>query len=74
MLTFCDSESFTNPVTNDVLVEGDTFFLPRLVKTLEIIAEEGGDTLNNGSLTSGLVEDIKNHQGIITIEDMNDYK
>ncbi|CAG9862683.1 unnamed protein product [Phyllotreta striolata] len=68
------SEMFVNPQTNDVYVAGDKYTMRRLCKTLEIIADEGGDALHNGSLTEGLVDDIKKRNGIITVDDLHSYR
>ncbi|XP_057661139.1 scoloptoxin SSD14 isoform X1 [Diorhabda carinulata] len=65
---------FVDPKTNELYKQGDVYTRPLLGATLTKIAEEGGDTLHNGSLTSILVKDIQNRNGIITIEDMNNYR
>ncbi|XP_014287686.1 glutathione hydrolase 1 proenzyme isoform X2 [Halyomorpha halys] len=51
---------------------GDKIKLPKLAETLEIISENP-DALYNGPLTAGLVKDIQDAGGIITVEDMNSY-
>lgn len=53
---------------------GDVIKLPKLARTLKIVAEKGPDALYNGSLTAGFVKDIQDDGGIITEEDMNSYK
>lgn len=45
----------------------------KLCETLKIIAKEGGEALNNGSLTKIFVEDIQDMGGIITEDDMRNY-
>lgn len=67
-------DTFFDKKTNDTYKLGEYFKRPRMAKTLEIIANEGGNALHDGSLTSGFVEDIRNKGGIITIEDMKNYK
>ncbi|KAG5890289.1 hypothetical protein JTB14_031886 [Gonioctena quinquepunctata] len=67
-------ESFINPKTNDTYKEGQHYTRLKLAKTLEIIAEEGGDALHNGSLTEAFVKDIQNNGGIITVEDIKGYR
>lgn len=47
---------------------------PELAKTMRIIAKEGADAMYNGSLTSRLVKDLKNVNGIITEEDLANYQ
>ncbi|VEN52130.1 unnamed protein product, partial [Callosobruchus maculatus] len=67
-------EMMVNPQTNDLFKKGEFMQLPRLADTLRVIQEEGGTALNEGSLTKQFVQDIKNCGGIITIEDMKEYK
>ncbi|KAJ8923080.1 hypothetical protein NQ315_001632 [Exocentrus adspersus] len=68
------SDTFINPSTNEPYVEGDYVQRPRLAKTLETIAEEGGYALHNGSLTEAFVQDIRDRGGIITADDLLNYK
>lgn len=53
---------------------GEIYKLPELAKTLRTVAKEGANAIYNGSLTSGLVKDLKNVNGIITEEDFANYK
>lgn len=53
---------------------GDKIKLPKMANTLKTIAKEGPDALYNGSLTAGLVKDIKEYGGIITEEDLASYR
>ncbi|CAG9822957.1 unnamed protein product [Phaedon cochleariae] len=64
---------FINKVTNGTYKEGEYYRNMALAKTLDIIAREGGDALHNGSLTANFVNDIQAKNGIITVEDMNQY-
>ncbi|XP_044760046.1 scoloptoxin SSD14-like isoform X2 [Coccinella septempunctata] len=66
-------ESFINPLTNDTYKEGQQIRRLKFAKTLEVIAEEGGEALNNGTLTDQLVEDIHKLGGIITKKDLVEY-
>ncbi|XP_074026664.1 glutathione hydrolase 1 proenzyme isoform X2 [Leptinotarsa decemlineata] len=66
-------EIFIKPETNDTYSEGEYYTRPRLARTLEIIAEEGGNALHNGSLTEAFVQDIRDHDGIITVDDLKKY-
>ncbi|KAG5874425.1 hypothetical protein JTB14_013765 [Gonioctena quinquepunctata] len=65
---------YINPETNDTYKEGEFVKLLKLAETLEVIAEEGGTALNNGSLTQNFVEDIRSKGGIITVKDMQNYQ
>ncbi|RZB39538.1 G glu transpept domain containing protein, partial [Asbolus verrucosus] len=67
-------ETFINPATNETYKLNEYVKRPRLAKTLELIAKQGADVLYNGSLTKGFVADIKAKGGIITEEDINNYK
>ncbi|XP_077286681.1 scoloptoxin SSD14-like isoform X2 [Arctopsyche grandis] len=68
------SEIFINPETNDVWLEGEKIKRLKLAETLEIIARDGADALYNGTLTKSFIQDIQDFDGIITEEDMNNYK
>lgn len=67
-------EVFVNPKTHHVLVQGDEVRRPKLAKTLQLIAEKGADELYTGTLGQMLVKDIKQFGGIITLEDLKNYK
>jgi len=54
--------------------EGDKIKRLKLADTLEVIAKEGADALYNGSLTKMFLEDVKSFDGILTEEDMSNYK
>ncbi len=68
------AEVFINPETNTVWSKGDIIRRPKLAETLELIADEGSDTLyNNGTLARMLVKEIQDLGGIISVEDFMDY-
>lgn len=67
-------EVFINPETNDTYKEGEYVKRGKLAETLEVVAKEGADALYNGSLTEAFVSDITENGGIITVEDLNNYK
>ena len=67
-------EVFINPETNQVWNEGDFIKRNKLADTLETIAEEGAYAIYNGSLTNALLDDIKRFGGIVTTEDLLNYK
>ncbi|XP_073956860.1 glutathione hydrolase 1 proenzyme-like isoform X2 [Choristoneura fumiferana] len=68
------SELYVNPATNEVWKEGDMIVEPTLAATLDIIAAEGPEAMHNGSLTAALVRDIERFGGIITEEDLRNFK
>lgn len=73
MLIF-SREIYIDPSTNKTWEEGSIVKRKQLAKTLEIIAVEGADALYNGTFTTRFVEEIKEKGGVITVEDMNNYK
>ncbi|KAG8223925.1 hypothetical protein J437_LFUL003732 [Ladona fulva] len=68
------SEILINPETGKTWEEGQVIKRLALAETLKVIAEEGGDALYNGSLVKSFVDDIRNLGGIITQEDMANYR
>ncbi|CAH1112677.1 unnamed protein product [Psylliodes chrysocephalus] len=67
-------DTFFHKNSKEYYKSGEYLKRPRMARTLEIIAREGGDALHNGSLTKGFVEDIRDKGGFITEKDMNNYK
>ncbi|KAF2900507.1 hypothetical protein ILUMI_05679, partial [Ignelater luminosus] len=67
-------EIFINPNTNKPYGQGQLVKRLKLAETLEIIAKDGAAALYDGRLTAEFVRDIKELGGIITAEDMKQYK
>lgn len=61
--------------TGVLLKEGDTLIQDDLAKTLEAIANSGGaDYFYKGNFAEEIVEEIRNNNGIITKEDLEEYE
>lgn len=71
---FVDRALFTDPKTGRWFEFGDTYKNLKLAKTLKILAKEGGDAMYTGKLASSLVKDIQGAGGIVTEEDLKDYR
>ncbi|KAJ8929870.1 hypothetical protein NQ314_017475 [Rhamnusium bicolor] len=53
---------------------GSKIIPTKLCQTLRLIAENGGDDLYNGTLSTMLLEDIEDVGGIITAKDLEQYE
>lgn len=66
---------YVNPKTNDVVRAGDVVKRNKLADTLEILKNEGANSMyNNGTIAKLIVQDIQKVGGIITVEDLMQYK
>ena len=68
------SEILIDSRTNSVWKEGDVYKRLKLADTLEVIQKEKADALYNGSLTDVFINDIQELGGIITKEDLAEYR
>ncbi|XP_044759064.1 glutathione hydrolase 1 proenzyme-like isoform X2 [Coccinella septempunctata] len=67
-------EIFCDEKTGDVYKYGDLMKRPALARTFDVIAREGAEGFYDGRLTEQFVKDVVDHGGIMTVEDMNNYK
>lgn len=72
--TFNVTRYFLNEETGQVLEEGDVFRRPAFAQTLRDIASYGIESFYNGTIGDRLVEDIHKRNGIITKEDLMQYR
>ncbi|XP_069789885.1 glutathione hydrolase 1 proenzyme-like isoform X2 [Narcine bancroftii] len=57
-----------------ILKEHDIIRFPRLAQTYQILAEEGANAFYNGSLSHQIVADVRRAGGILTLDDLANYK
>ena len=65
---------FVDEATGELKKEGDTFRRPAYAQTLQTIAEHGPDAFYEGPIARALVNTTQAHGGILTMQDMHDYK
>ena len=68
------ARTYIDPETDDVLKEGDTYTRLDFADTLERIATLGPQDFYEGKTAQGIVKDLQDRGGIITMEDMKNYK
>lgn len=68
------SRYFLNEETGEVKKEGETYRRPVFAETLREIAQFGVDVFYNGSIGDKFVQDIQKRGGIITKEDLLQYR
>uniref|UniRef100_A0A8B9PXJ8 Glutathione hydrolase n=1 Tax=Apteryx owenii TaxID=8824 RepID=A0A8B9PXJ8_APTOW len=57
-----------------ILHEGNIVKMPKIAHTYETIANEGADAFYTGSLAKQIIADIQSVGGIVTMEDLQNYK
>lgn len=57
-----------------LLKTGDICYNVKLAQSLEAIAEEGPQAFYNGTIGENFIEDVKKAGGILTMEDLRNYK
>ncbi|XP_049838257.1 scoloptoxin SSD14-like isoform X2 [Schistocerca gregaria] len=67
-------EIFIDPATGKFYSEGTLIKHNKLCETLKVISKEGGDALYTGSLAEKLAADIQARGGIITVDDLKNYR
>lgn len=65
---------FVNPETDELFRYGERIRPKEFCETLKMIAMYGGNYLYNGTLAKTFVSDIQEMGGIITEEDMANYR
>jgi len=65
---------FVNPITGEIWEEGDIFTFPNLGQTLRKIALNGPKEFYEGETAKSLIEDIQKAGGILTLEDLKNYR
>ena len=66
---------YINPETNHTYKLGEKIKRLKLAETLEVIAEEGADSIyGGGDIGALMVEDVQKRNGILTVEDLRNYK
>ena len=70
----CNREVFINPRTGDVWQEGDTYKRRSFGRTLQKIARNGPDEFYVGETAEKLIRDVTKAGGIMTMEDLKNYK
>lgn len=65
---------FINPKTSRVWEENDIMTRPKLADTLQQIADKNATDFYNGTLAQQIVNDVQAKGGILTMQDMNEYR
>lgn len=67
-------KEFIDPKTGQPLKEGDLLQRPVFAETLQRIADNGVNEFYNGSTAQRLVQDVRARGGILTLEDLQNYR
>lgn len=67
-------ELFIDPTTNEFRKAGSIIKPRTLCETLRIIAEKNATEFYNGTIGRYLVDDLREQGGIITMQDLNEYR
>lgn len=65
---------FIDPKTGNVFQEGDTYKRDNFCNTLEKIAKNGAEEFYTGETAEKLVAELSEAAGIITLDDLKNYK
>lgn len=65
---------FSDLLTNKLKPKGSLIFRPTLAKTLKTISEQGSDAFYYGEVGRSVVRDLKARGGILTEEDLANYR
>jgi gamma-glutamyltranspeptidase len=65
---------FLDPATNQFRKPGSVIKPRALCQTLRIIAEKNATAFYNGTIGQLLVDDLQEQGGIITMQDLNEYR
>ena len=65
---------FIDPKTGNVFQEGDTYKRDNFCNTLETIAKNGAEEFYTGETAEKLVAELSEAGGIMTLDDLKNYK
>ena len=65
---------FINPKTDSVMEEGEIYRSDAYCNTLEKIAKNGAEEFYNGETAEKLISDLSGAGGIMTLDDLRNYK
>ena len=65
---------FINPKTDSVMEEGDIYRSYAYCSTLEKIAKNGAEEFYSGETAEKLIADLSEAGGIMTLDDLRNYK